>query len=65
MTEPQRATLTSRPTSEQLERFSKLSYEERFHWLVDMLALCYELSSREAQDSWRKHKDRQEAKKRE
>ncbi len=56
MNEPQRTTLASRPTTEQIERFAKLSYEERFQWLVDTLALCYELSPSETQASWREHK---------
>ncbi len=36
----------------------KLSAEERFHWLVDTLALCYELATPEVRAQWREHKRR-------
>lgn len=50
--------LASRPTPEQLERFAKLSAEERFNWFADMLALCFELSPPEVRERWREHKAR-------
>jgi hypothetical protein len=56
MTELKRASLASRPTPEQMERFSKLSHEERFYWLVDTLALCHALSTPEVRRRWREHK---------
>jgi hypothetical protein len=46
----------SRPTPDQIERFSKLTAEQRFQWLVDTLALCFELATPEARAAWRKHK---------
>jgi len=56
MTDGARASLWSRPTDDQLARFARLTAEERFHWLVDMLALCHELATPEVRESWRKHK---------
>jgi hypothetical protein len=58
MSDPPEASLETRPTAEQIERFSRLSPEERFHWLMDMLALCYELATPEARASWAEHKRR-------
>jgi hypothetical protein len=45
MTDPARPDLVSRPTPDQIERFSKLTAEQRFQWLVDTLALCFELAT--------------------
>ncbi len=59
MTEPARQALVSEPSADQVERFSKLTAEERFHWLTDMLALCYELATPEARASWRESKRRE------
>jgi hypothetical protein len=56
MTERVRAQLASRPTAEQIARFSKLTAEQRFQWLVDTLALCHELATPEARARWRDHK---------
>jgi hypothetical protein len=56
MTDPSRPELVSRPTPDQIERFSKLTAEQRFQWLVDTLALCFELSTPETRAAWRKHK---------
>lgn len=56
MTEALRKPLVSRPTPDQIERFAQLTAEERFHWLVDTLALCFELSPPEVREQWRKHK---------
>jgi hypothetical protein len=50
--------LASRPTPDQIERFAKLTAEERFRWLVDTLALCYELATPEARAQWHEHKRR-------
>ncbi len=50
------AHLASEPDADQLRRFALLTPEERFHWLVDMLALCHELATPEARESWRTHK---------
>ncbi len=44
------------PTPDQIERFAKLTVEERFRWLVDTLALCHELATPETREQWRKHK---------
>jgi hypothetical protein len=44
------------PTPEQMQRFRTLSVEERFHWLVDTLRVCYEMSPPEVHAQWRKHK---------
>jgi len=44
------------PTPDQIARFSKLTAEERFRWLVDTLALCHELATPAARAQWRKHK---------
>jgi hypothetical protein len=46
--------LVSEPTADQIERFRKLSVEQRFHWLVDTLALCFELATPQARAQWRK-----------
>lgn len=54
MTERTRDALVTRPTADQIARFSKLTPEQRFQWLVDMLALCYELATPEARERWRK-----------
>jgi hypothetical protein len=56
MTERARPALASRPTDEQIARFAKLSAEERFRWLVDTMALCYELATPDARERWRLHK---------
>jgi hypothetical protein len=56
MTDPSCPDLVSRPTPDQIERFSKLTAAQRFFWLTDMLALCYELATPEARAAWRKHK---------
>ena len=53
MIETARAPLVTRPTPEQIEGFSKLSYEERFYWLVDILALWHQLSTPEVRRRWR------------
>lgn len=51
--------LAALPTAEQLERFSGLTVEERFRWLVDYLAVCHELAGPEARERWREHRDRE------
>jgi len=56
MTDPSQASLVSVPTPEQMQRFRTLSVEERFHWLVDTLRVCYEMSPPEVHAQWRKHK---------
>jgi hypothetical protein len=48
--------LVSRPTKEQVEAFAKLTAEERFNWLMDLLALCFELTPPEIRDRWRQHR---------
>ncbi|HEY8924084.1 MAG TPA: hypothetical protein VIU64_06860, partial [Polyangia bacterium] len=53
------AHLASRPTADQIARFARLTPEERFHWLVDLLALCYELATPEARASWHQQKTAQ------
>lgn len=58
MPETPRAALISVPTANQIERFAKLSVEERFQWLVDALSLCHELATEETRAAWRKHKGR-------
>ena len=58
MSEKVTAHLASRPDADQLGRFAQLTVEERFHWLVDLLALCHELTPPEVRESWRKHKAR-------
>jgi len=50
------APLVSTPDADQIGRFAQLTPEQRFHWLVDMLALCHDLATPEARASWRKHK---------
>ena len=35
---------------------AQLTPEERFRWLVDLLALCYELATPEVRASWHEHK---------
>ena len=50
--------LVSRPTREQLAAFAKLTAEERYNWLMDMLALCYDLTPPDLRDRWRTTKDR-------
>jgi hypothetical protein len=59
MVERGATSLASRPTAEQIARFSKLTTEERFRWLVDTLAVCHELATPETRRQWRKHKDAQ------
>lgn len=56
MTDRPRPELVSRPTQDQIERFSKLTVEQRFQWLVDTLALCFDLAPPEARAAWREHK---------
>jgi hypothetical protein len=56
MTDPKVNMLASTPTPDQIERFAKLTYEQRFHWLVDTLALCHELATPETRASWRAFK---------
>jgi hypothetical protein len=56
MSDSQRPSLASRPTADQIARFAKLTPEQRFHWPVDTLALCYELSPPEVQAQWPNHK---------
>lgn len=56
MTEKVTAPLVSKPDADQISRFSQLTPEQRFHWLTDLLALCHELATPEARESWRKHK---------
>jgi hypothetical protein len=56
MSEP--PSLSSRPTPDQIARFAKLTPEQRFHWLVELLAVCYELAPPEAHAAWRRHKQR-------
>lgn len=50
------ASLVSQPDADQMRRFAQLTAEERFHWLVDLIAVCHELATPEARESWRKHK---------
>jgi len=56
MSEKLTAQLVSKPDADQIRRFAQLTPEQRFHWLVDMLALCHELATPEVRESWRKHK---------
>jgi len=49
--------LVSRPTREQVENFARLSVEQRFNWLMDMLALCHDLTPPEVRERWRTVKD--------
>lgn len=56
MPEGVHAHLSSTPTADQIARFAQLTPEERFRWLVDVLALCYELATPEVRASWHKHK---------
>ncbi len=58
MSEAALSALTSRPTADQIERFAKLTAEERFQWLVDTLSLCHELATEETRAAWRRHKAR-------
>lgn len=51
--------LVSHPTSEQLAAFAQLTEEQRFNWLMDMLALCYDLTPPELRARWRELKDAQ------
>jgi hypothetical protein len=53
MTESSRPLGANGPTADQIDRFAKLTVEQRFHWLVDMLAVCYELTPPEARALWR------------
>lgn len=53
MTDERRSDLPSVPTADQLERFAKLSVEQRFHWLVDMIALCHDLAPADVRAGWR------------
>ena len=50
--------LVSRPTPEQIAAFAKLSPEQRFNWLMDLLALCHELTPPELRERWRTSKTR-------
>lgn len=52
VTDPSEA-LISRPTQEQIDAFKKLDAEQRFNWLMDMLALCYDLTPPELRERWR------------
>ena len=54
MPESSRPAVANGPSADQIERFAKLTAEQRFHWLVDMLAVCYELATPEARALWRK-----------
>ena len=56
MSDREHAPLVSAPTADQIERFARLTPEERFRWLVDLLALCHELATPEVRASWRAHK---------
>ena len=56
MNELMTAPLASSPDADQLRRFALLTPEQRFQWLVDMLALCHDLATPEARASWRRHK---------
>ena len=56
MPERVHAHLSSTPTADQLARFAQLTPEERFRWLVDLLAVCYELATPDVRASWQKHK---------
>ena len=58
MTDAKWPSLVSRPTPDQLARFAALTPEQRFHWLVDTLSLCYELATPDARAAWREHKAR-------
>ena len=58
MTDGTRTSLASRPSTDQIARFAQLTPEERFHWLVDMLAICHELATADVRESWRKHRAR-------
>ncbi len=49
--------LVSRPTREQVENFARLSVEQRFNWLMDMLALCHDLTPPDVREGWRTVKD--------
>jgi len=57
--DPRPPSLAARPTAEQLERFSRLTVEERSRWLVDYLAVCHELAGPEARERWREHRERE------
>jgi hypothetical protein len=39
-----------------VERFRRLTPEQRLHWALDTLVLCHELATPEAKAQWRKHK---------
>ena len=56
MNDRTRPSLASRPTPDQLERFRRLTPEQRLHWALDTLVLCHELATPEAKARWRKHK---------
>lgn len=43
----------SRPTQTQLAAFAKLTVEQRYNWLMDMLELCYALTPPELRQRWR------------
>lgn len=56
MSERAQGSLVSRPTPDQVERFRRLTPEQRLQWALDTLVLCHELATPEAKDRWRKHK---------
>lgn len=56
MTDERRPSLAVRPSPDQIARFALLTPEQRFYWLVDTIALCFDLATPEARQSWRNHK---------
>jgi hypothetical protein len=50
------AELVSAPTPEQRAAFARLSVEERFRWLTDLLALCHELTPPAVRERWRERR---------
>ena len=58
MSSTPRRSLASRPTADQVERFRRLTPEQRLQWALDTLVLCYELATPEARAKWHEHKAR-------
>lgn len=57
MTDEELEKLTHAPSREQIERFQKLTPEQRYHWWTDMLLLLHELATPEVRAAWRRHKE--------
>jgi len=56
MSERAQRSLVSRPTPDQLERFRRLTPEQRLQWALDTLVLCHELATPETKAQWLKLK---------